>query len=112
MEDEGLNTHLWVGNHSRQIEIDGKMLVLYRRPKCGRDFAREPDRLEWKAVLVGPFRSELLPDSVSRQWVLEPCPGPPPPSPLESAVGSASESQGISRPAPGRHRVNRKLRNL
>ena len=34
MEDEGLNTHLWAGNHLRRHEIDDKpsaMLRLLRR---------------------------------------------------------------------------------
>jgi hypothetical protein len=112
MEDQGLQTHLWVGNHSRQIEIDGKLVVLYRCPRCSRNFAREPDQPDWKAALVGPFRIELLPQSVSQQWVSEPCPGPPPASPLESAARPASEVEQISQPAPGRHRLNRKIRNL
>jgi hypothetical protein len=111
MDDRGLKTHLWVGNHSRQIEIDGKLIVLYRCPRCGRNFAREPDQPDWKSALVGPFRIELLPDSVTQQWLSEPCPGPPPASPLENAVGPAPEIERISRPAPGRHRVNRKARN-
>jgi hypothetical protein len=42
MENQGLETRLWVGNHSREIEIQGQSLILYRCPLCGRDFAREP----------------------------------------------------------------------
>jgi hypothetical protein len=29
MEDEGLGTHLWVGNHSRRLEVDDNPLVLF-----------------------------------------------------------------------------------
>jgi hypothetical protein len=42
MEDEGLGTHLWVGNHSRRLEVGAKPLVLFRCPLCERDFARAP----------------------------------------------------------------------
>ena len=29
MENEGLETHLWVGNNAREIEIGDKAFVLY-----------------------------------------------------------------------------------
>jgi|ERR1700722_15525912 hypothetical protein len=109
MEDEGLQTHLWVGNHSRQIEIEGKLIVLYRCPGCSCNFCRKADEASWKAAIVSPLRSEFLHDSVSQQWVSERCPAPAPANPLHSAGPAAPEVQGISKPAPRRHRVNREL---
>jgi hypothetical protein len=32
MENDGLETHLWVGNRSREIEIGGQAFVLYHCP--------------------------------------------------------------------------------
>ena len=105
MEDEGLKTHFWVGNHSREIEIDGKPIVLFRCPVCERDLSPASQIGEQR---IGTFRIMYLLDSVAQQWVSAPCPGPPPASPLESAIGPAPEVDRIRRPAPGRHRVNRK----
>jgi hypothetical protein len=77
MEDQGLQTHLWGGSRSRQIEIDGKSIVLYYCPKCSRNFAREPGGPTWKAVSVSTFHIEVMPDSVSQKWISEPCPDHP-----------------------------------
>jgi hypothetical protein len=59
MEDEGLGTHLWVGNHSRRLEVGAKPLVLFRCPLCERDFARAPADSKWRAVRVSTFRVGL-----------------------------------------------------
>jgi hypothetical protein len=82
MEDDGLETHLWIGNHSREISIEGEPIVLYRCPLCTRDFSREPGSSNWRAICVSTFRIAFLPDGVSQKWISEPCPGSPPP-PLE-----------------------------
>jgi hypothetical protein len=74
MENEGLETHLWVGNRAREIEIGGKAFVLYHCPRCTWDFAREPDRSGWRAVHVGVHKVHYLHDSLSNQWVSESCP--------------------------------------
>jgi hypothetical protein len=75
MMSQGLETHLWIGNHSRELEIEGKPIVLFRCPLCERNFAREPWETQWKAARVGTFRVEYLHESVSQRWVSEPCPG-------------------------------------
>ena len=96
VENEGLETHLWVGNHSREITIDGKPIVLYRCPLCSRDFSREPDESSWRAILVSTFRIAYLPDEVSQEWLTEPCPGRPRPSPKQLPVLEAAEPPVIS----------------
>jgi hypothetical protein len=75
MASQGLESHLWVGNHSREPEIEGNLIVLFRCPLCERNFAREPSRTKWRAARVETFRVVYLPDSVSERWVSEPCPG-------------------------------------
>ncbi len=75
MTSQGLETHLWIGNHSRDLEIEGKPIVLFRCPICERNFAREPAETRWRAARVGTFRVEYLAESISERWVSEPCPG-------------------------------------
>jgi hypothetical protein len=74
MDNKGLETHLWVGNHAREIEIGDKAFVLFHCPRCTRDFAREPGRSGWRAVHVGVHKVHYLHDSLSREWISEPCP--------------------------------------
>jgi hypothetical protein len=56
MEDEGLGTHLSVGNHWRRLEVEDNPLVLFRCPRYERDFARAPVDSNWRAVHVSTFR--------------------------------------------------------
>jgi hypothetical protein len=108
MHGQGLETHLWVGNHSREIEIQGQSMALYRCPVCGRDFARELGASTWRAAVVGTFKVEYLPDSVSEEWVLQPCPGTSSTSfAFENVIETAPEIERILPPAPGRIRRNR-----
>ena len=81
MKEKGLETHKWLRNNSREISLDGKSLVIFHCTECGRDFARQPETSDWKAVHVGPFRIDFLPDSANEHWLSEPCPGGPPPMP-------------------------------
>ena len=80
MEDDGLETHLWVGNHSREIRIAGEPIILYRCPICSRDFARLPGRSNWKAIPVSTFSIMFLADAITQEWLKEPCPRSTPPS--------------------------------
>src|ERR1700722_17233277 len=80
MEREGLETHLWVGNHSREIRIAGEPIILYLCPICSRDFARLLGRSNWKAIRVSTFNIMFLPDAITQQWLKEPCPRSTPPS--------------------------------
>jgi hypothetical protein len=75
MEHEGLETHFRSGNQPRELEIEGKPIVLFRCPICERSFAREHGRSNWRAARVGTFRITYLSDSISLQWVSGPCPG-------------------------------------
>jgi hypothetical protein len=75
MTGQGLETHLWTGNHPRDLEIEGKSIVLFRCPVCERNFAREPSETKWRAARVETFRVVYLSESISERWVSEPCPG-------------------------------------
>src|SRR5258706_4155308 len=75
LKDLGLETHSWTRNHTREIKIGGRRLLLYCCPQCQRHFAREPLHPDWRAAHVGVFQVDFLEDSVTRQWVSEPWPG-------------------------------------
>ena len=66
---------MWTGNRQRELEIEGKPIVLFRCPVCERNFAREIGETKWRAARVETFRVAYLPDSISERWVSEPCPG-------------------------------------
>ena len=74
METQGLETHLASGE-SREVNVDGKTLIVYSCRRCGRKFAREAGAMEWRAAHIGAFTVEFLNDSVSSKWTSEPCPG-------------------------------------
>ena len=112
-EKKGLETHLWVGNHSREVKLDGKPIVLYRCPLCARDFSREPGSPNWRAIAVSTFRIAMLPDEVSQTWVTEPCPGLPRPAAEELPIVEAPEATVISvaaEPEPNPRRLIRVAR--
>jgi hypothetical protein len=75
MEYLGIGTHLSVRNPAHVVEIEGKSLLLFYCPLCGREFARDDEQADWRAAYVGPFRVTFLAESVSQQWLSEPCPG-------------------------------------
>jgi hypothetical protein len=93
MENQSLETHLWIGNHARAIRLEGAPIELYRCPRCERDFARETAESNWRAITVSTFRFAYLPAAVSREWLSEPCPGRPPP-----AVETAPVAGVVERP--------------
>jgi hypothetical protein len=74
MEPQGFETHLASGEF-REINVDGKTLIVYSCRRCGRKFGREAGAKEWRAAHIGAFTVEFLDDSLSRKWVSEPCPG-------------------------------------
>jgi hypothetical protein len=41
-DEVNLKTHLWAGNTAREVNTEGRSLILYRCPGCDREFAREP----------------------------------------------------------------------
>jgi hypothetical protein len=81
--DQQLKTHLWTGYEPREIKIAGKSIFHQRCRQCGRDFAREANQTDWKAVYVGVFALKFLEDLVTQQWVSDPCPGSSESSPSE-----------------------------
>jgi hypothetical protein len=81
MKDRVIETHLSVRSRAYEAKVDGKTLILYHCPQCGRDFAREENEVEWRAAHIGAFKVDFLQDE---QWAAEPCPG-----------------QSITEPCPG-----------
>ena len=73
MNDTNLSVHLQ-GAKPFEVKTRGTSLILYRCPRCGREFARERDHSVWKAVHVGVSGVEFLQVTVSERWVSEPCP--------------------------------------
>jgi len=73
MKDTELSTHLWAANPF-EVKTSGTSLILYRCPRCGREFARERDQSVWRAVHFGMFGVEFLQVTVSERWVSEACP--------------------------------------
>lgn len=80
MNNESLETHLLNGGQLRAIKTEGRSLILHHCARCGRDFAQEPGKSNWRAIRVGAFRVDFLADDLSQQWVSEPCPGSPSPT--------------------------------
>ena len=76
MTPTALDSHIFSGDSPpRELYHDGKLYLHQRCAKCGRDFMREPDSTDWKAVYIGAFKVELLADSVTERWITEECPG-------------------------------------
>jgi hypothetical protein len=107
MEDEGLGTHLWVGNHSRKLEVGAKPLVLFRCPLCEREFARAPADSNWRAVGVSTFKSDYLSDSISQQWTSELCPGASSEKLPVNFVQHQSETDPVTAPEKSRRKSKR-----
>jgi hypothetical protein len=80
MIDDPFKTHDWSNNEPREIKIEGKSIFHHHCRKCTRDFARESSQTDWKAVYIGPFTVKFLDNSVSQQWLSQPCPGTPAPT--------------------------------
>jgi len=51
MTPDGKNHH-WSGSISRQIQQDGKTILLRHCSLCGRDFALRMDGSNWRAVYI------------------------------------------------------------
>jgi hypothetical protein len=67
--------HVWSGgNTPHRIKQDGRAVLLRKCSLCRRDFAQGIDGLDWRAVHIGVFKVELLPDAVSSRWLEEECP--------------------------------------
>ena len=78
MDRVAWNGHKWSNTRGRQIEIEpGKPLIRHRCSRCMRDFVEDASTGERYAVYVSVFGFRRLPDWVSRQWLVELCPGAP-----------------------------------
>ena len=84
MDRDVWNSHKWSSARGRQVEIEsGKPLIQHRCSRCKRDFVEDASTGERYAVYVSVFSFRRLPDPVSRQWLLELCPGAPLPYDIE-----------------------------
>jgi hypothetical protein len=54
MTSQGLETHLWIENRSRELQIEGIPIVLFRSPVCERNFARDPSETNGKLRELEP----------------------------------------------------------
>jgi hypothetical protein len=100
----------------REIEVNGSRVFLFECRSCGREFGREDEKSDWRAVRVGPFRVAWLPDEMTHQWVAEPCPGK---SIVESGSEKSAEGaptiaspQGTANATPKRRGRPSKVRSL
>ena len=84
MNGDAWNTHNWSSAEGRKVEIEaGRPLIQRHCSRCRRDFVEDPATAERYAVHVSVFRFDRLPDSVSKRWIGEMCPGAPLPQDIE-----------------------------
>ena len=78
MDQDRWNSHNWTEVKGRRLEIEpGKSLIQHHCSRCGRDFVEDPQTSERSAVYVSVFSFRRLPESVSKRWLRELCPGGP-----------------------------------
>jgi hypothetical protein len=78
------NSHQWSSAEGRLVEIEpGKSLIQHHCSRCRRDFVEDPPTGERYAVYASVFRFRKLPDSITRRWLGELCPGAPLPYDIE-----------------------------
>ncbi len=84
MNHDAWNTHNWTSAEGRKVELEpGKPLIQHHCSRCRRDFVEDPQAGERYAVHVSVFRFRRLPDSVTKRWIGEMCPGAPLPQDME-----------------------------
>jgi len=78
MDQDRWNSHNWTDVKGRKLEIEpGKSLIQHHCSRCGRDFIEDPQTSERSAVYVSVFSFRKLPESISKRWLRELCPGAP-----------------------------------
>ena len=101
MELDAWNSHQWSSAKGRRIEIEpGKPVIQHHCSSCRRDFVEDQRSGERYAVHVSVFSLRRMPDSITKQWLSELCPGAPPAYDIEvrsklieqraSRIGSSS----------------------
>ena len=84
MASDAWNSHQWSSAQGRRVQVEpGKELLQHHCSRCRRDFVLDPTTSERYAVYVSVFRFRKLPDSITRQWLSELCPGAPLPYDIE-----------------------------
>jgi hypothetical protein len=82
MDRDAWNRHNWSGG--RRVEVEpGKSLIQHRCSRCGRDFVEDGQTGERLAVFVSIFSFKKLPESISKRWLGELCPGGPLPDDVQ-----------------------------
>jgi hypothetical protein len=79
MDCDAWNSHEWSAQDGRQVEIEaGKPLIQRHCTRCKRNFVENIASGERHAVYVSMFSFRKLPDSTTKQWLVDLCPGAPP----------------------------------
>jgi hypothetical protein len=78
MQRDGWNSHTWSSSQGQRAGIEpGKSLIQRHCSRCRRDFIEDPATGQRYAAYISVFRLRRLPDSITRQWLAELCPGAP-----------------------------------
>jgi hypothetical protein len=79
MEADAWNSHQWSIAKRCGIDIEpGKPVIQHHCSRCRRDFVEDQLSGERYAVYVSVFSFRRFPDSITKQWLRELCPGAPP----------------------------------
>jgi hypothetical protein len=79
MHCDAWNSHEWSAQEGHQVEIEaGKPLIQRHCTRCKRNFVENIASGERHAVYVSVFSMRKLPDSTTKQWLVDLCPGAPP----------------------------------
>jgi hypothetical protein len=82
MDRDAWSSHNWV--ECRTVEIEpGNQLIQYRCSRCRRDFLEAPPTGERYAVYVSVFSFRRLPETITKRWLGEWCPGEPLPTDID-----------------------------
>ena len=79
MDCNAWNSHEWSAQEGRQVEIEvGKPLIQRHCTRCKRDFVENIASGERHAIYVSMYSFRKLPDSTTKQWLVDLCPAAPP----------------------------------
>ena len=84
MERDTWNSHQWPRPHGRVVEVvPGTSVIQQHCSRCKRDFVEDLHTGERYAVYVSVFSFRRFPESISKRWLGELCPGGPIPDDIE-----------------------------
>jgi hypothetical protein len=84
MDRDGWNSHHWSTAQGYRVEVEpGQPLIRRHCSRCRRDFVEDPSTGQRYAAYISVFRLRRLPESITKQWLAELCPGAPLPYDVE-----------------------------